>query len=178
VYGELPENKKAPEVLVGGRLRPLLKIWRPGAVVIRIGDRRNKDVQSLLKHMRKEAGATLFYLSQTRETTTWAEASTACCTDGVTIPEIGWKLPPKRKLGDSEHYSMSIFERYDCFQLNILLRFDDRIRALPVRRYRISDGRWFSHRSVVDRRLHTRASRLFSSGRAVCSRWRQICSSE
>jgi len=40
-------------------------------------DRRNKDVQSLLKHMRKEAGATLSYLSQTRETTTWAEASTS-----------------------------------------------------------------------------------------------------
>jgi hypothetical protein len=26
------------------------------------------------------------------------------------FPEIGWKLPPKRKLGDSEHYLMSMFE--------------------------------------------------------------------
>jgi hypothetical protein len=26
------------------------------------------------------------------------------------FPEIGWKLPPKRKPWESEHYSMSIFE--------------------------------------------------------------------
>src|SRR5216684_5950396 len=52
--------KSHPEVLAQGRLRPLLKIWKPGAVVTRVGDRRNKNVQSLLRHMKKEAGATSF----------------------------------------------------------------------------------------------------------------------
>src|SRR5712692_10896806 len=54
------KTKSHPEVLVGGRLRLLLKIWKPGAVVTRVGDKRNKDVQSLLRHMKKEVGATSF----------------------------------------------------------------------------------------------------------------------
>ncbi len=105
------KTKRHPGVLVGGRLRPLLKIWRPGAVVIRIGDRRNKEVQSLRKHMRKEAGATLFLpLTNARDYYLGRGKYQRAVEMASRFPEIGWKLPPKRKLGDSEHYSMSIFE--------------------------------------------------------------------
>ncbi len=100
-----------PKVLARGRLRPLLKIWKPGAVVTRVGDRRNKDVQSLLRHMKKEAGATSFlritgakdyYLGRGKYQRAVEMASQ--------FPEIGWKLPLKRKPWESEHYSITIFE--------------------------------------------------------------------
>lgn len=105
------KTKSHPEVLARGRLRPLLKIWKPGAVVIRIGDRRNKDVQSLLRHMKKEAGATSFLpITGTRDYYLGRGKYQRALEMAIRFPEIGWKLPPKRKLGDSEHYLMSMFE--------------------------------------------------------------------
>jgi hypothetical protein len=105
------KTRNHPEVLVEGRLRPLLKIWKPGAVVTRIGDRRNKDVQPLFRHMKKEAGATSFLpITGTRGFYLGLGKYQRAVEMAMRFPEIGWKLPPKRKLGDSEHYSMSMFE--------------------------------------------------------------------
>lgn len=105
------KTKSHPEVLGGGRLRPLLKFWKPDAVVTRVGDRRNKDVQSLLRHMKKEAGATSFLaISGTRDYYLGRGKYQRAVEMASRFPEIGWKLPPKRKLGDSEHYLVSMFE--------------------------------------------------------------------
>ena len=79
-------TKSHPEVLARGRLRPLLKIWKPGVVVTRVGDRRNKDVQSLLRHMKKESGATSFLrITGTRDYYLEPRQVPACCRDGVAI---------------------------------------------------------------------------------------------
>ena len=105
------KTRNYPEVLVGGRFRPLLKTWKPDAVVIRVGDRRNKDIQSLLKRMKKEAGATSFLpVTGMGDDLSGRSKYQRAVEMAVRFSEIGWKLPPKRKLGDSEHYSMSIFE--------------------------------------------------------------------
>ena len=105
------KTKNHPEVLARGRLRPLLKIWKPGAVVTRVEDRRNKDVQSLLRHMKKEAGATSFLpITGTRNYYVGRDKYRRAVEMAARFPEIGWKLPPKRKLGDSEHYLISMFE--------------------------------------------------------------------
>ena len=104
-------TKSHPEVLARGRLRPLLKIWKPGVVVTRVGDRRNKDVQSLLRHMKKEAGATSFLrITDTRDYYLGRGKYQRAAEMASRFPDVGWKLPPKRKLGDSEHYLMSMFE--------------------------------------------------------------------
>ena len=105
------KTKSHPEVLARERLRPLLKIWKPGAVVIRVGNRRNKDVQSLLRHLKKEAGATAFLpITGTRDYYLGRGKYQRAVEMAARFPEIGWKLPPKRKLGDSEHYLISMFE--------------------------------------------------------------------
>jgi hypothetical protein len=105
------KTKSHPEVLARGRLRPLLKIWKPGAVVIRIGDRRNKDVQSLLRYMKKEAGTTSFLrITGTRDYYVGRGKYQRAVEMASRFPDVGWKLPTKRKLGDSEHYLMSMFE--------------------------------------------------------------------
>jgi hypothetical protein len=87
------KTKSHPEVLVGGRLRRLLKIWKPGAVVTRIGDRRGKDVQALFRHIRKEAGATSFLpITGAMGRGKYQRAVEIA----KRFPEIGWKLPSKR----------------------------------------------------------------------------------
>ena len=118
------KTKSYPEVLVGGRLRPLLKIWKPGAVVTRVGDRRNKDVQALLRHIKKEAGATSFIpMTGTRDYYPGRGKYQRAVEMASRFPEIGWKLPPKRKLGDSEHYLISMFEA-----LAIAVQYETAIR--------------------------------------------------
>jgi hypothetical protein len=104
------KTKRHPEVLVG-RLRSLLNIWAPDVVATLVGSRRNRDVQLLFRQIRKEVGAESFlaikssldhYLGRSKY-----ERAVAITTR---FPEIAWKLPPKRKAWESEHYSMSIFE--------------------------------------------------------------------
>ena len=99
-----------PEVLVR-RLRSLLKLWAPDTVLTRIGVQRKTDVRAVFRRIKKEVSATSFvpiktspdhYLGRGKYERAVAVAAR--------FPEINWKLPPKRKLGDSEHYSMSIFE--------------------------------------------------------------------
>jgi len=99
-----------PEVLMR-RLRSLLKTWMPDTVLTRIGGQRKTDVRAIFRRIKKEVSATSFvpikgspdhYLGQGKYERAVAVASR--------FPEVNWKLPPKRKLGDSEHYSMSIFE--------------------------------------------------------------------
>jgi len=109
------KTKSHPEVLVGGRLRRLLKIWRPGAVVARIGERRNKDVQSLFRHIKKEAGRTSFLpIVGSRDYHVGRGKYQRAVEMAMRFPEIGWKLPPKRKPWESEHYSMSMFEALEA----------------------------------------------------------------
>src|SRR5437764_447875 len=60
VYAGAIGNKSHPEVLVGGRLRPLLKMWVPDVVVTRIGERKGTGVRELLRQIEKEVGRTPF----------------------------------------------------------------------------------------------------------------------
>jgi len=105
------KTKSHPEVLVRGRLRPLLKMWKPGAVVTRVGERRNKDVQSLLRHVKKEVGEmSLLPIIATRDSDSGLGKYQRAVGMAVRFREIGWRLPLKRKSWESEHYSMSMFE--------------------------------------------------------------------
>jgi len=99
-----------PEVLIR-RLRSLLRIWMPDTVLTRIGEQKNTDVRAVFRRMKKEVSATSFVpiKSRTDRFVPWGKYERAVAV-ASRFPEIAGKLPPKRKLGDSEHYSMSIFE--------------------------------------------------------------------
>jgi len=104
------KTKRHPEVLVGGRLHPLLKMWMPDVVVTRIGERTGKDVRTLFGQIKKEVGRTPFlrirdsrdrYLDRGR----YERAQTVV----QRFPVLTQKLPPKRKPWESEDYRMSMF---------------------------------------------------------------------
>lgn len=105
------KTKNHPKVLAGRRLRPLLKIWTPDLVLTRVGERREKGVQAMLRRIKKEVGRTLFLpIKGSRDTHPGRGKYQRAVEMAARFPEIGWKLPSKRKPWDSEHYSMSIFE--------------------------------------------------------------------
>ncbi len=109
------KTKSHPEVLVVRRLHPLLKIWKPGVVVTRIGHRRNKGVQSLFRQIEKEGGATSFLpIAGSPDHHVGRGKYERAVEMAARFPEIGWKLPSKRKPWESEHYSMSIFEALEA----------------------------------------------------------------
>jgi len=105
------KTKRHPEVLVGGRLRPLLKMWLPDIVVTRIGERRGKDVRKLFRQIRKEVDGRAFVAMKSSGNPLLGRSKYKRAGEiAARFPEIGWKLPSKRKPWESEHYSMSIFE--------------------------------------------------------------------
>ena|SRR5713101_1467977 len=105
------KTKRHPEVLVGGRLRPLLKMWLPDVVVTRIGERRGKDVRELFRQIRKEVDRRVFVPIKGSENPQAGRSKYVRATEiAARFPEIGWELPSKRKPWESEHRSMSIFE--------------------------------------------------------------------
>ena len=107
------ETKSPPEVLAG-RLRSLLKIWLPDAAVTRIGERRRNDTRALFGQIRKEMGGTLFVpIMGSRDYYLGRSKYERAADIAARFPEIGWKLPSKRRAWESEHYSMSIFEALD-----------------------------------------------------------------
>lgn len=105
------KTKSHPEVLAGTRLRPLLKIWKPDRVLTGVGDRKEKSVQSLFRHIKKEAGATAVLPIKSAQVTHPGRGKYERALEiAARFPEIGWKLPAKRKPWESEHYSISMFE--------------------------------------------------------------------
>ena len=105
------KTKNHPEVLVGGRLRPLLKIWNPDVVVTRINNHRQKDLQPLFRQIKKEVGERAFRpIGSFRQHHLGRGKYERAVVLAARFPEIGWKLPPKRKPWESENYSMTIFE--------------------------------------------------------------------
>ena len=105
------KTKKHPEVLVGKRLRPLLKLWMPDVVIVRIRGRREKGLQSLFRQIKKEVDGRAFLPIKAFEDPHPGRSKYERAVEiAARFPEIGWKLPRKRKPWDSEHYSMSIFE--------------------------------------------------------------------
>ena len=94
------------------RVRTLMNIWMPDVVVILIGDRREKALQSLSRQIKKEVGVSSSFLPIRNSPDQYLgrgkyERAVALA---ARFPEICWKLPSKRKPWESEHYSMSIFE--------------------------------------------------------------------
>ena len=111
MYAGAIGNKSHPEVLVGGRLRPLLKMWVPDVVVTRIGERKGTGVRELLRQIEKEVGRTPFQrITDSRDRYLGGGKYERTVETAARFPEIGWKLPSKRKPWESEQYSMSIFE--------------------------------------------------------------------
>jgi hypothetical protein len=105
------KTKDHPKVLVRGRLGPLLKIWMPNVVITRIGDRTKKDVPALFRQIKKAVGRTSFLAITGSQDAYLGRGKYERAVEMATrFPEIGWKLPSKRKPWESEHYSMSMFE--------------------------------------------------------------------
>jgi hypothetical protein len=105
------KTKNHPEVLVGGGLRPLLKIWEPDVVVTRIDNHRQKDLQPLFRQIKEEVGEMAFLLTRgSRPHYLGRGKYERAVVLAARFSEIGWKLPPKRKPWESENYSMTIFE--------------------------------------------------------------------
>ena len=104
------KTKRHPEVLVGGRLRPLLEMWMPDVVVTRIGERSGKAVRAIFGQIKKEVGRTPFRrITDSRDRYLGRRKYERAVEIAARFPEIGWKLPPKRKAWESEHYRMSMF---------------------------------------------------------------------
>ena len=105
------KTKNHPEVNVGGKLRSLLEVWMPDVVVTRIEDHRQRDLQPLFRQIKKEVGEMAFLLIRgSRQHYPGRGKYERAVELAARFPEIGWKLPPKRKPWESENYSMTIFE--------------------------------------------------------------------
>ena len=104
------KTKSHPKVLVDGRLHPLLSMWMPDVVVTQIGERSGKDVRTLFRQVKKEVCRTPFLrIMDSRDRYFGRGKYERAVEIAARFPEIGWKLPLKRKPWESEHYSMSIF---------------------------------------------------------------------
>jgi hypothetical protein len=115
------KTNKHQEVLVGKRLRPLLKLWMPDLVIVRVGGRREKGLRSLFRQIRKEVNGNAFLPIKAFEDPHPGRSKYERAVEiAERFPEIGWKLPPKRKPWESEHYSISIFEA-----LAVAVRYPD-----------------------------------------------------
>jgi hypothetical protein len=105
------KTKRHPEVLVDGRLRPLLKMWLPDVVVTPIGERRGKDVRELFKQIKKEVNRRAFVSIKASENPPPGRSKYQRAIEiAARFPEIGQKVSSQRKPWESEQYSMSIFE--------------------------------------------------------------------
>ena len=107
---ELSQNKKPPEGARWWRLHPLLSMWMPDVVVTQIGERSGKDVRTLFRQVKKEVCRTPFLRIRDSRNRYFGRGKYERAVEiAARFPEIGWKLPLKRKPWESEHYSMSIF---------------------------------------------------------------------
>ena len=80
-------------------------------MIVRIRGRREKGLQSLFRQIRKEVDGDAFLPIKASEDPHPGRSKYERAVEiAARFPEIGWKLPRKRKPWDSEHYSMSIFE--------------------------------------------------------------------
>jgi hypothetical protein len=105
------KTKNHPEVTIGGKLRSLLEAWVPDVVVTRIEDHRKKDLQPLFRQVKKEVGATAFLpIRGSHQHHPGPGKYERAVELAARFPEIGWKLPAKRKPWESENYSMTVFE--------------------------------------------------------------------
>lgn len=114
-WGVCRSYRKAEEhaqVLVRRRLRPLLRMWAPDAVLTRIDERKRKQLQAILKRVRGEVGGGTSFLPIKNPPRHFPGRNKyeRAREIAVRLPEIGWKLPAQPTLWQSEHYSLSIFE--------------------------------------------------------------------
>lgn len=103
------KTNKHTEVLVGGRIRRLVKMWMPDVIVTRIRDRRDKVLQSFFRQIKREVGTTAFLPIQNSPDHVSRGKYERAVQIAARFPEIAWKLPSRRRPWESEHYSMSIF---------------------------------------------------------------------
>ena len=88
------KTKSHPGVLVGGRLGPLLKTWTPDVVVVRIGGRREKGLQSLFRQIRKEVDGRAFIPIKGTDDPHPSQSKYERAVEiAARFPDIGWKLP-------------------------------------------------------------------------------------
>ncbi len=106
------KTKEHAKVLVGQRLRPLLRMWAPDTVLTRVDERKKKHVRAILKRIRREVGGGTSFLPIKNPPRHFPGRNKYERAREIVarLPEIGWKLPAQPTLWQSEHYSLSIFE--------------------------------------------------------------------
>ena len=100
----------------------LIDLLKPSVLVVEdwqhSSSRRSRRVKELVRnlaHLGKERDVTVVRCSREEMLTVFARMGAESKDDiaGVVaryVPELGQRLPPRRRIWDSEHYSMSIFE--------------------------------------------------------------------
>jgi hypothetical protein len=108
---------KPSDVLIQGRLRPLLGLWKPTVLLIRgarqLSSRQQLLREGLLKGVVAEAKAYRVCVQLLKSAEERAEKLTnyeRALEAAKRFPAVAERLPLKRKPWESEHYSMSIFE--------------------------------------------------------------------
>lgn len=105
---------------LGRRFERILQVYSPSAVIVRGAGRlnanlRKHEVATAIRQGAKQHGADVIsvrpaaishYFSRYDATTKYQVAQVVA----ATMPELAWKLPPKRRPWESEHYRMSIFD--------------------------------------------------------------------
>jgi len=108
------------EDCLGSRLRRIVQAYKPSALTLRTTQSNNSAPQKkVLAHainrVATQQNLTTFRISQSalqryfldyRATTKYEIASAVA----KLLPELAWQLPRKRKLWESEHYRMAIFD--------------------------------------------------------------------
>ena len=106
-----PEKVKSRQEALSERLRYLFLFWKPDVVIIRIGQHKSKDIRELFRRMRKEiSGVPVLPVLFPRGRALGRSRYESAADMKVHFPGFGWKLPPKRKPWESDHYWLSIFE--------------------------------------------------------------------
>jgi hypothetical protein len=108
---------KPSDVLIQGRLRPLLGLWKPTVLLIRgarqLSSRQQLLREGLLKGVVAEVKTYRVCVQLRKSAEERAEKFTSyerAQEAAKRFPVLAERLPLKRKPWESEHYSMSIFE--------------------------------------------------------------------
>ncbi|HVB35588.1 MAG TPA: hypothetical protein VNJ52_14630 [Patescibacteria group bacterium] len=117
-----PLNNSAQRVAASKRVASLLTMFTPSVVVLGtarpLNGRSGSGIRPILRSIRREASARLIPIhlmksAEVREIFRPLRAiSKHQIASGLTevFPELLWKLPPKRKIWETEHFRMVLFD--------------------------------------------------------------------
>ena len=108
--------------LIQKRVEPLLTLYHPTLIVTnsmptlkRSKEFGQDEIIQVIRDQARKHSAQLTNIARAETTRTFLDVAATTKTEiaayiTVLFPELAWKLPPPRKVWESEHYNMAIFD--------------------------------------------------------------------